>query len=92
MNIWTTAFWKDAAERAVATVAQAGVAAIAVDVATPIWRFDWMHIAGISITASVLYVGKSLGAGASNGTPSVGDVEVHKAPRPRDPVEDDLQY
>lgn len=78
-GIWSKRFWKDTAERAVSTTAQAAVAVVAVDVASPIWDLDWVHITGISATAGVLSVLKAIGAGAATGTPSVGGVEIGPA-------------
>lgn len=92
MKIWRKAFWKDAAERAIATFLQASLGLVVVDTAAPIWALDWIHIAGVGVSAGVLSVAKSVIAGVSNGTPSVGDVEVHKPKDLYDPVEDDVQY
>lgn len=63
--MFTVGFWKDAAERAIKTFAQALVAAIAVG--TPIMELDFAQGAGIAATASLVSILTSI---ASSG---VGD-------------------
>lgn len=70
--MFTVAFWKAAAERAVKTVAQAAIAVIGVDMVSVI-DLDWPYIAGVSVTAGVVSLLTSV---ASNGVgepgPSLG--------------------
>ncbi|MFN3600494.1 MAG: holin [Dietzia sp.] len=50
--MWTSAFWKDAAERAVKTAAQTAGGVLIIG--TPIWDIDWTAGLGITATASAL--------------------------------------
>ncbi|STC79594.1 holin [Corynebacterium ulcerans] len=50
----TVEFWKDLAERAIKTFAQALLAVLAVGV--PIWELDWSGAFGIAATATVISV------------------------------------
>lgn len=52
--MWTSFFWKDTAERALKTLAQALIATLAVG--TPIWDLDWAASVGIALTATVVSV------------------------------------
>jgi len=80
--IFTAMFWKDAAERAVATAAQALVAVLGVD------GLDWLQIDGRGIAATaagaaVLSVLKSLVASRVNDPDSASLVDLpgkHAAP------------
>lgn len=70
--MFTASFWKDAAERAVKTVAQALIAILAAD--TFDWMSaDWQAVAGTAITAGVLSLLSSIaGIGmGSKGSPSL---------------------
>lgn len=71
--MWTVDFWKGVTERATATAAQAGVAAIGTTAA--LTELDWVTVGSIAGLAAVLSVLKSLAAGAVTGTASVGAVE-----------------
>lgn len=65
-------FWKDAAERAVKTFAQAILAVIGVAAATPINGFDWQTIVLTGVTAAVISLLTSVvSAAATKGDPSV---------------------
>lgn len=68
-RMFTTKFWRAAAERAIKTVAQTAVAVIGVDAATSIISFDWAYIAGVAATAGVLSILTSV---ASNGVGTPG--------------------
>jgi hypothetical protein len=80
--VFTAAFWKDAAERAVATAAQALIAVLGVD------GLDWLQVdaKGIAATASgaaLLSVLKSLVASKVNDPDSASLVDLpgrHAAP------------
>ncbi|ODS21082.1 holin [Corynebacterium diphtheriae] len=61
----TVEFWKDLAERAIKTFAQALLAVLAVGV--PIWELDWSGAFGIAATATVISVLTSI-ASISVGT------------------------
>ena len=69
--MFTTTFWKSAAERAIKTVAQALIAVLA---ATTFDWFtaDWQAIAGTAATAGVLSLLSSIASAgiADKGTPS----------------------
>lgn len=70
--MFTTLFWKSAAERAIKTVAQALIAVLA---ATTFDWFtaDWQAIAGTAATAGVLSLLSSIASAgiADKGTPSI---------------------
>lgn len=51
-------FWKDTAERAIGTFAQALLATLAVG--TPIWGLDWETGLGVSATAAASSILKSV--------------------------------
>lgn len=52
--MWTAAFWKDTAERAVKTAAQTAGGVLIVG--TPIWDIDWSAGLGITATATALSI------------------------------------
>ena len=72
MTMFTSSFWKSAAERAIKTVAQALIAVLA---ATTFDWFtaDWQAIAGTAATAGVLSLLSSIASAGigDKGTPSV---------------------
>lgn len=69
--IWTTAFWKGAAERALKTFFQVFVALIGTS-AVIVQEVDWMYIVSGSILATILSVATSIGnAGFTAGEETV---------------------
>lgn len=70
--MFTTSFWKSAAERAIKTVAQALIAVLAAT--TFDWiNADWQAIAGTAATAGVLSLLSSIASAGmgDKGTPSI---------------------
>ena len=70
--MFTTTFWKSAAERAIKTVAQALIAVLAAT--TFDWfNADWKAIAGTAATAGVLSLLSSIASAGigDKGTPSI---------------------
>lgn len=67
-------FWKDAGERAVATVAQTLIALIGVDFTgiIDVAGMDWAGVGATAVLAGIVSVLKSLAAGAKDGNASVG--------------------
>lgn len=61
-GIWTVAYWKDTAERAVKTFAQSLVAAVAVG--TPLLDIEWTTALGLAGAATLLSVLSSIGSAA----------------------------
>lgn len=62
--IWTAAFWKGLAERAIKTFAQSGVAAATVGVvgnATGLTDINWLQVLSIAALATVLSAFTSIG-------------------------------
>lgn len=71
-SIWTAAFWKATAERAVSTAAQSALLAIGADQVNAL-TLDWPTLGGFAAGGAVLSLLKSLGVNALTGTgPSVG--------------------
>lgn len=73
MTIWTAAFWKATAERALSTVAQAAIATIGTTAA--LHEVDWIMVASVAALAGLLSVLKAVGAGLATGVPSIGHAE-----------------
>lgn len=63
--MFSTLFWKDAAERAVKTFAQALLALLIVAPNTPLLAFDWPSALGLAGTAVVISFLTSIVSGAS---------------------------
>lgn len=71
--MWTTKFWKAAAERAVKTFAQAAVAFLAAGL-TGLLEVDWVQLASVSGLAALISVLTSIGSGAiTDGSPSLAN-------------------
>lgn len=64
MSIYSPAFWKDAAERAVSTAAQAAIGVLTAG-AVGLVEVDWAATGSIAGLAAVVSVLKSLVAGTS---------------------------
>lgn len=78
-SIYTAAFWKAAAERAVKTFAQTAVASLTVTAAAGggITDAAWLTVASVSGLAAVISVLTSVGSGmATGGGPSVTNSET----------------
>lgn len=71
-------FWKDTAERAVGTFAQALLATLAVG--TPIWGLDWETGLGVSATAAAISILKSVVASTVGDSDSASLVKVKPEP------------
>lgn len=61
--IWTKAFWKGAAERAVKSFAQGVVTAITGDAILSLWDLDFVQVAGVGGLMALLSLFTSLGNG-----------------------------
>lgn len=74
--MWTKAFWKAIAERAIKTFAEALAAALVINQLTPA-NIDWIasfHIAGVAaLIAVLLNIGT---AKATDGSPSLADEKL----------------
>ena len=72
--MWTLAFWKATAERALKTAAQAPLTAWLVgDVALSAWSVDWKDAAGLALGGALVSVLTSVASAPVNGPgPSLG--------------------
>lgn len=73
--MFSAQFWKDLAERAVKTFAQALVAVLAVSIGSPVWHIDWLAALGIALTATLLSVLTSLASTATGDPDSASAVD-----------------
>lgn len=69
--MWAVDFWKDVAERAIKTFAQALISVLTVG--TPIMQLDWVDGLGIGATAAVVSVFTSI---ASSGLGEKGSASL----------------
>ncbi len=72
--MWTAKFWKETAERAIKSAAQAAVGLFVGDVAFDIWQMDLKKSAGVVLAAALLSVLTSIataGVGAPNSPSAV---------------------
>lgn len=75
--MFTLAFWKAAAERAVKTGAQSVLTVYFVgDVALNAFQADWGNMAGIGLGGAVFSVLTSLASAARDGNPSATNAET----------------
>jgi hypothetical protein len=75
--MFTTAFWRAAAERAVKTGAQAVLTVYFVgDVALNAFEADWVNMAGIGLGGAALSVLTSLASAVGDGNPSATNAET----------------
>ena len=76
MTIWTPAFWRAAAERAVKTFAQTAGALI-VAAGTGLLDTDWLALVSVSGMAALVSLLTSIGSDALTGSgPSLSNAEV----------------
>lgn len=74
-KIWTRNFWKDTAERAIWTAAQAALLVIGAEMidgeqVINVAAVDWLNVLGFAVGGAVLAVLKALGAVTRTGTAS----------------------
>lgn len=75
MFFTTKAFWKDAADRAVSTAAEAALAAIGVDAMVSAFNLDYLHVAGVALGGALLALLRALARSGRAQARSGGDVE-----------------
>lgn len=75
MSIWSSAFWKATAERAIATAAQSAVAVLGTG-AVGLLDIDAASVLSVAGGGAVLSVLKSVAATAATGSPSAGGGET----------------
>lgn len=86
MSIWTVAFWKAAAERAIKTAAQSAVLAVGADsLGANALTFDWVTMGGFALGGAVLSLLTSVASNAATGSPSLS-TEVLLEEWPEDEV------
>ena len=73
--MWTTAFWKDAAERAVSTAAQSALAVMGAD-GLNLLNVDVKAVLGVAAGGAVLSVVKALAARMFNNPESASLVDL----------------
>lgn len=80
--MFTALFWKDAAERAIKTFAQAVLALLIVAPNTPVISFDWPTVLATAATAGVISLLTSIvGGAATRKVPTVSPASVVKDDR-----------
>ena len=81
MSIWTAAFWKGAAERAVKTAAQSAILSFGADQFNVI-GVDWATVGGFAAGGALLSVLSTIVTGVKTGKPSLVSAEqLHEKPR-----------
>ena len=83
MSMWTGAFWKATAERAISTAAQSALLVIGADQVNAISGVEWTTVAGFAAGGAALAILKALAFGAKDGNPSAGNQEVTTVGRHR---------
>lgn len=73
--MWTSQFWRAAAERAISTIAQSGLAVFVVG-QTNILDLDYRQVLGVAAAAGVASILKSLAVGSVTGEPGFGTAET----------------
>lgn len=74
--MWTLAFWKATAERAISTAAQSAILVFGADQVNAL-DADWKTVAGFALGGAVLSALKSLAVNAATGDgPGVTDAEL----------------
>ena len=80
--MWSRTFWRDAAERATATAAEAALALVTAN-GLGVLDVDWAHVGSVSALAAVAAVLKALVASPTNDPRSAPLVDLpgkHAAP------------
>ena len=75
MSIWSSAFWKATAERAIATAAQSAAAVLGTG-AVGLLDIDAVAVLSVAGGGAVLSILKSIAATAATGSPSAGGGET----------------
>lgn len=75
--MFTLAFWKATAERALSTAAQSALLIIGADQINVV-NVDWLGIAGFAAGGAALTIIKALAFGGKDGNPSATNAEVAK--------------
>ena len=75
--MWTLAFWRAVAERALKTAAQSAVLTVGADsLGANALTFDWVQMGGFALGGLVLSVLMSIASAASTGSPSLSGAEI----------------
>ena len=81
MSLWSAPFWLAALERSIKTIAQTA-AALLVAAGSGILDADWIAVISVAAMAGLVSILTSVGTGlATDGSPSVGGVEILPARR-----------
>lgn len=74
MSIFTKAFWRDAAERAIKTAAQAA-AVVITGSAVSLWTIDYKILLSAVVLGAAYSVLTSIASAAATGTPTASAIE-----------------